>query len=184
VKPPHFLVFARPRSRTAWLANFLTYGDAFCLHEPMADHATLAELSRRLQRPFIFGGDVQRIGIIDTGLIHAPGDVLEAFPDARVLFVTSSPAGLRRFAIRHKLDPGIVELVNRAYERTWSLLVGRAHFVSADELTSSASAATRAWEITGTRKPFPMARWRALRGLNVQVDADALAARIRRTCSS
>ena len=28
-----FFIFAPPRSRTAWLANFLTYGDSFCWHE-------------------------------------------------------------------------------------------------------------------------------------------------------
>jgi len=28
-----FLVTGFPRSRTAWLANFLTYGESFCFHE-------------------------------------------------------------------------------------------------------------------------------------------------------
>ena len=29
-----FLITGLPRSRTAWLANFLTYGDSICLHMP------------------------------------------------------------------------------------------------------------------------------------------------------
>ncbi len=31
-----FLILSTPRSGSAWLANFLTHGDCFCYHEPMA----------------------------------------------------------------------------------------------------------------------------------------------------
>lgn len=178
-----FLIFARPRSRTAWLANFLTYGDTYCLHEPLAECATLAELVRRLDQPFRFGADVQALGFADTSLIHRPGDALDAFPGATALFVASKPDSWHRFARTHKLPPELVELVDQAYERTCARLVGRAHFIDAHELTSSATAAKRAWDVAGARKPFPMARWHALRDLNVQVDAGDLAARIRRMTS-
>lgn len=30
-----FFIFSTPRSGTAWLSNFLTYGDCFCQHEPL-----------------------------------------------------------------------------------------------------------------------------------------------------
>lgn len=33
----HFLILALPRSGSAWLANFLSYGDVFCRHEPLAE---------------------------------------------------------------------------------------------------------------------------------------------------
>ncbi len=179
---PHFLIFARPRSRTAWLANFLTYGDTFCLHEPMADHQTFDELGRRLQ--LSFGADVERVGFVDTSLIHRPQDALDAFPRAHVLFLASSPAGFRRFAIKHKLAPELVELVNRDYDRAWAHLVGRATFLDAEGITLHAATARQAWNLTtGTGKPFPMERWRALRGLNVQVEHGDLAARIRRMAS-
>ena len=32
-----FFIYSTPRSGSAWLANFLTYGDSFCKHEPSAD---------------------------------------------------------------------------------------------------------------------------------------------------
>jgi hypothetical protein len=35
-----YLIFALPRSRTAWLAHFLTYRDWTCLHE----HAIQVEI--------------------------------------------------------------------------------------------------------------------------------------------
>ena len=31
-----FFIFSTPRSGSAWLANFLTYGGSFCQHEPLA----------------------------------------------------------------------------------------------------------------------------------------------------
>lgn len=32
-----FFIASLPRSRTAWLANFLTYGPSYCFHEPLAE---------------------------------------------------------------------------------------------------------------------------------------------------
>lgn len=31
-----FLIYSTPRSGSAWLSNFLTYGGSFCQHEPLA----------------------------------------------------------------------------------------------------------------------------------------------------
>jgi len=31
-----FFIYSTPRSGSAWLANFLTYGGSFCQHEPLA----------------------------------------------------------------------------------------------------------------------------------------------------
>lgn len=32
-----FFIYSTPRSGSAWLSNFLTYGDSFCKHEPLAE---------------------------------------------------------------------------------------------------------------------------------------------------
>lgn len=32
-----FFIYSTPRSGSAWLSNFLTYGGSFCLHDPLAD---------------------------------------------------------------------------------------------------------------------------------------------------
>lgn len=183
MKPPHFLVFARPRSRTAWLANFLSTSGTFCLHEPLAEAATLEELDRALQRPFRFGADVHRIGIADTSLIHAPERALEAFPGALVLFLLSDGKAWHRFARRHGFPAELVELVDQAYDRAAARLVGRAHFFEAVDLTESGIVARAVWSHASGGKAFPNERWRMLRRLNVQVDADDLAARIRRMVS-
>jgi hypothetical protein len=36
-KPQPFAVLGTPRSRTAWMARFLTYGGTYCFHEPSAN---------------------------------------------------------------------------------------------------------------------------------------------------
>jgi hypothetical protein len=42
-----FLIFSLPRSGSAWLANFLTYGNTFCWHEPLSEPQPLDELFSR-----------------------------------------------------------------------------------------------------------------------------------------
>ena len=41
----NYIIFALPRSRTTWLANFLTHGNQVCLHEPLASVNSLSEVN-------------------------------------------------------------------------------------------------------------------------------------------
>ena len=40
-----FLIYALPRSGSAWVSNFLTHGDSFCYHEPLR-YGSLGQLER------------------------------------------------------------------------------------------------------------------------------------------
>lgn len=182
-----FLVFARPRSRTAWLANFLTYGDVFCLHDGIAEAGSLAAMARRFDQPHRFGASVELLspgpsvlGLADTGLLHLVDEALAIFPRARLVFVTSDGRTWHRFASAHRMPGALVAFVDTAYSRAVSLLGDRALFVDAHELDQVAKL-RRVWEHVGARSPFPRARLEMLRGLNVQVDPELLAERIRRT---
>jgi hypothetical protein len=44
----NFLILSLPRSRTAWLANFLTYDDLQCSHEGIGNYETLDEYNASL----------------------------------------------------------------------------------------------------------------------------------------
>lgn len=44
----NFFVIGLPRSRTAWLANFLTYENKFCHHEGMSDCRNIDEYKTKL----------------------------------------------------------------------------------------------------------------------------------------
>lgn len=83
MKPPYFIT-GLPRSRTAWLANFLTWGDSFCYHEATFGCENIEDLRRTLET---VPHNVRDVGDADPniGLIH--DDILKAFPDCRVVFI-------------------------------------------------------------------------------------------------
>jgi hypothetical protein len=43
----NFFIFSLPRSGSAWLSIFLTYGGSFCYHEPSAEREPLDKLFER-----------------------------------------------------------------------------------------------------------------------------------------
>ena len=47
-----FVVFALPRSRSAWLSKFLTYGDWHCGHDTLLDHRSLEDVRAFLAQPY------------------------------------------------------------------------------------------------------------------------------------
>jgi hypothetical protein len=48
----NFFIFSLPRSGSAWLSVFLTHGNSFCYHEPLAERQPLSVL---FDRPGIVG---------------------------------------------------------------------------------------------------------------------------------
>lgn len=63
-EPRYILIASLPRSRSAWLANFLSTGDAFFMHDPSQFcHENIA-----LFRSTIDAVDTPIIGCVDTGL--------------------------------------------------------------------------------------------------------------------
>jgi len=79
----NFFILGHPRSRTAWLATFMTYANSFCFHEAYV-HAEGVEGIRNLfeslpQFPFV--------GTADSGLAFYADDLLREFPDARYVVI-------------------------------------------------------------------------------------------------
>lgn len=69
--PKHFLITGLPRSRTAWMAAFMSYGSTVCLHEP-----------RNWESVFDSDGP-KFVGISDSGL---------GFQLDRILYEYACPA--------------------------------------------------------------------------------------------
>lgn len=74
-----FIIYALPRSRTAWLSCFLTYGPWRCGHEILLDRATIADAVGYLRQDYV--------GVADTALILAADVVSKSIPDARVVVI-------------------------------------------------------------------------------------------------
>jgi hypothetical protein len=77
--PPPFLVMGLPRSRTAWLSKFLTYGPWICGHDQIRYFRTLEDVKSWCMQPFI--GSAETIAPVYWRLIN------RYMPDGRVLIV-------------------------------------------------------------------------------------------------
>ena len=76
-----FFICALPRSRTAWLANFLSYGPAHCFHEPLGSHdlEELPEVFRATGRQYVGTSDSVNTLLVDH--------LLKIFPLAKLVVV-------------------------------------------------------------------------------------------------
>ena len=84
----NFLIFALPRSRTAWTANLLTTGPIFCHHDGVRLSHDPPDLSSVMQAP---GEGITHVGNCDNGMAVWAEDVLDQFPNARVAVIQREP---------------------------------------------------------------------------------------------
>ncbi len=170
-----FLIFGRPRSRTAWVANFLTQANhSFCHHEGMATSTNPIEL-----RGLMDSSPAMAVGNADTGMIHSPREILRFFPAAKLVVLTGASLSWKRFAAEKKIDQWIVQEVDEAYADTKELLRDRALFVDVHRLMKEARIAQGLWfHCTGRLNSFDAPRYHMLRDLNIQVMQESLEARI------
>jgi hypothetical protein len=77
-----FFIISLPRSGTAWLANFLTYGSSFCFHEALFCCGSLDDYEHTLSAVY-----AERVGNADTGAIFVLPALYKRYPDAKYIFV-------------------------------------------------------------------------------------------------
>jgi len=75
----NFFILGLPRSRTAWLANFLTYDGLFCYHEASNGCKTVEEYKDKLKD----------CGDANTGMAFFK--IEEMFPDSKFIVIDSDP---------------------------------------------------------------------------------------------
>jgi hypothetical protein len=76
-----FFICSLPRSRTAWLANFLTYGPSYCFHEPM-HQVPLA------QYPWLLGSvGTEFAGSSDSVNTLVMEQLIDMFPIAKIVVI-------------------------------------------------------------------------------------------------
>lgn len=157
-----FIITGLPRSRTAWIANYLTYGNMFCVHEATRNGIEGLEKYENV-------ADV--VGMADTGAVLIQDKLIEKYPDAKwtvidrpcdqvlqsgkklgyipdnQLFDVDAKLG----ELKAKVQPLVIK-----YEELDGSIQGLAQFVNPD------------WT-------QPKERHEMLTGLNVQIRRDALA---------
>jgi sulfotransferase family protein len=77
---PYFIA-SLPRSRTAWLANFLTYGISYCFHEPMN------KVVPKDYPDMLRGVGTTYCGISDCLNALIMDQLIDLFPEAKVVVI-------------------------------------------------------------------------------------------------
>lgn len=164
-----FFICALPRSRTAWLANLLTYGDSFCFHEPAVGLASFTELRRLFEST---GRGV--VGSADCGNAWIVDGLAREFPDSRFVVVRRPLQEVRQGMLEMGLpDNGTLEksaIMLDYTVRTYSHIS-----LDADDL-GDPEAVKMLCDYVGA--PFDLARFNLLTALNVQANPHHLAGRM------
>lgn len=92
-----FVVFALPRSKTAWIGALLSYKDCMCYHDPSALFSSVADLQRLFATP--------KVGAVDTALALLWPDVVEQLPQVKLVVVRRPEAEVVASLTKLGLEP-------------------------------------------------------------------------------
>lgn len=167
--PPPFLVMGLPRSRTAWLSKFLTYGPWVCGHDQIRYFRSLEDIKSWLSQPFI--GSAETIAPLYWRLIP------RFMADGRVLIIRRPVAEVVESILkqglvgidRPKLLTNMLRMdakLDQAEQRLPNCIS-----INFDELDDQEICKIAFEHCVGL--PFNMAWWNYWGQINVQVSMDA-----------
>lgn len=158
---PYFIL-GTPRSRTAWLAEFLSRPGRQCVHEPSRFFCEAADVFRYALQPAAAASD--------SLLTFRWRLLLEAAPDARIVVVRRPVEDVvESFARKGWAPPGLVASVRRL----WSEVEGMCEVA---QVLSVPFAALGRQDVCSTvyeychETPTPAGHWERLSGQNIQAD--------------
>jgi GNAT superfamily N-acetyltransferase len=170
---PPFVVFSMPRSRSAWMARFLTWGDWHCGHEELLYARSLDDVGAWFSQPCT--------GTVETAA--APfWRLLGRFGDVRVVVVRRPVDEVVASFLRLPMafDEAMLFTLMRGLDRKLAQIERRvpgALSVSFADLATE-DGCRRVWEHV---MPYPWQPdwWAAASRVNIQIDMRVLARRLR-----
>ena len=167
----NYYITGLPRSRTAWFANFFTYGDSFCYHE-----ASKFWTHKKSMADVMSGVDARYIGNSDSGLVLCFDKVINDNPAAKWVIVKRDQneveRSLRRIFNATYMD-GILDIASRLLDRcavaTGALVVDYDALGEIDVMRC-------VWAHCLPDIPFPEERWRMLSSMKVELLEDVILA--------
>lgn len=157
--PPPFVVLSLPRSRSAWMKHFLSYGGAEIGHDEATKCSSVAEFKARLG---------QLSGTCETGAVLGWRLLVEEIPGVRLVVVKRDPVEVFQSLLRFGINADLDDLV-----RKWVLLdvVSALHGVLTLSYESLASpqACQQLFEYC-LDLPFDWQWWEALSCTRIEVD--------------
>lgn len=104
-----FLIFALPRSMTAWTSCFLTCGQLLCQHELFAPGLTAKDVAKKIK-----GENVRHSGLADPGAILRWRELVAEMPNATLVYIRR-PVADSRAALANRCQVS-EELMRPGYE--------------------------------------------------------------------
>jgi hypothetical protein len=163
-----FFILSSARSGSAWVANYLSYGGVACLHEPLAECASLDQLEGMLA-----GTKAKVAGIADTLSPLMYRALKRRYPDAYYLVNTRPLPEVEKSVEKLGLDPTILPEIDRVLANM-AMIHGQVDWGNPEY-------ATRAYRfVYQDLNGYPMPMWRSeqLAKFNVQTDVASLIAGI------
>lgn len=157
-----FFVCALPRSGTAWLSNFLTWGDCFCMHEGLCGCSSFEELQEQFDQ-----ARTTHAGCCDTAIAHVLPYLYQYWPKAKYVFIIRNLADIGRSLTRLNFEPhSIIEPM--LFPFWWGISnIPGAMVIDFKDLFSSVTM-TRLWDFLEIRDPFPFQRFQMLRDMHIE----------------
>lgn len=154
-----FLIYALPRSRTAWLSHFLSYAPWKCYHDIAIDLHSISDLQRFFSQPYT--------GTAETGMIDGWKLVKKLIPDTRIVIVRRPieevSVSLGKFGIDANAD---LEHRNKNLDEASANL--NALIINFDDLNNESTCKHIFEYCLGIE--FDRDWWVALKDVNIQVD--------------
>lgn len=173
--PQFYFVTGLPRSRTCWLANFLTAGPSHCYHDELAKRAVNPVPFHKLRESLAIPGK-RYIGVSDSGLALWHCELINQFPEAKWVFIERDFEDalkdyLRFFTLNPYPDFGVPEanntrgalaLIDQYLDRTAASIPRDQKMIMDFDALDDAETCAELWEWLIPDEPFDHYRWALL----------------------
>ena len=122
-----FFITGLPRSGTAWVANYLTYGNSFCYHEGLMLNDKIHDYSAMLDAT---NADV--VGDSDTIIAAVLPWLYEKYPDAKYVFIKRDVEDVEQSLINNGFSTHKIPEITRSLK--WGMSHIKSMTISFDDL--------------------------------------------------
>jgi len=172
-----FVVFCLPRSRSAWVANFLSYDGGLCLHEPLLGCRSLDDLDDKMAAT-----GVEFVGCADTAIMAFTEQVIDRYPTARFVALLRQPDGFAAQARKMGCsEQHICDMLERFQEAVEVLSAfGEQTLLVRSKDLGLAHVCDLLWRHVGHTTPMSQARFEMLNDMRVEAMVNRVEQKVRR----
>ena len=157
-----FIIYALPRSRTAWLSAFLTYGTRRCGHDIVIDLPELKKL-----RAFF---TIPNVGTVETGMVMGWKLINKFVPNIKTVVIRRPlediKASLKKFGLESDAE---LEQRNKLLDE----VAAQPGVMSFDFHDLNTEEACKSIFEYCLELPFDRKWWKLMRNKNIQIDLKA-----------